>query len=220
MDVLWVIRTAVLARAYVRHLSEGRLGDVRVCSLGALADERTADVAVLTGMAPTWARWVYRSGIAPTLRVLAYSGGRNEPGGFDETSVVRRAVADQNEAALTLSSPERRAWSWATLSGAAPGPPPTAAVSKQEGPRVVELPPPAEVPPGLWETEGWFADLEPGLRPAAAGGSDRVDRLVDGLQRRYADIPEATLRRKLAGTGVAIQTVRGVGYRLEGAPAP
>jgi len=71
-DVLVVTRTAPLARAYAEYLST-RWPAVRVASLGQLTDVRPAGSAVLLGIAPSWGRWVYRSGVGRELTVLAYS---------------------------------------------------------------------------------------------------------------------------------------------------
>jgi len=98
-DVMLIARTAELARLHRTDLAgHGRLSDVRVTSLGALADERPADVALLTGMAPTWARFVYRSGIATSILVLAYTPEgpvESVARGYDEVELVRRAVSLQ-----------------------------------------------------------------------------------------------------------------------------
>ena len=67
-DVMLITRTAALARLHEADLRQfPRLADIRVTSFGALRDLKPADAAVLTGMAPAWARSVYRSGVATTL---------------------------------------------------------------------------------------------------------------------------------------------------------
>ena len=117
-DVLVIARTAALARAYSEYLHSRHLGAARVTSLGALADARPADLAVLPGMAPSWARWVYRSGAAPEMAVLAYApgpvpGGANGHGpagraagpGFSEAAMIATAIGRQDAAAARLSEP-------------------------------------------------------------------------------------------------------------------
>ena len=186
-DVVLVTRTAALARTYRQHLAEAGLGRVRVASLGELVTAPTADVAVLTGMAPTWGRWVYRAGLAPRLRVLAYGTGTAADGRFDEAATVRRAADRQREGELRLAAPDRRARSWVRLTAAgraaapvADGPAPLSVV------RITEAPAPPEVPVGLWDQGRWLADLEP---PAFQrnGTRDRPDRIVSGIRIDLAD---------------------------------
>ena len=107
LDTLLVARTAALAHAYKVVLGQAGLAKVRVTSLGALRGEIPADVAVLTGMAPAWARWVYRCGIAQNVQVLAY-----DPRGaasFSEAARVRSVVDTQARVLAELSAPEVRA---------------------------------------------------------------------------------------------------------------
>ena len=183
-DVMLVARTAELARLHAAELKDrGALGRVRVTSLGSLSEEAPADAAVLTGMAPTWARWVYRAGIADSLRVLAYAPEgpvESVARGFDEVDLVRRAIADQNARESWFGRAGAKDRAWAALSGdgrlVAGGDetvPPTGEVS---GVGVV-LASPAEVPPGLWDGDGtgWLAPLE----PAAAGVISDTDGCGD-----------------------------------------
>lgn len=186
-DVLLITRTAAIRRAYERHFSETGFSRVRVSSLGELATVAPADLAVLTGMAPTWARWVYRAGIARTLRVLAY--GRGQPPGerFDEVEVVRQAVAQQRGSEALLAAPDRRSRSWRSLrSGefvpAGPGSP-----LVQPLPQVTPPPPPPEAPPGLWDEGRWLSDLEPAASRQTEDGSDRLDRVVSGIRVDLVD---------------------------------
>jgi hypothetical protein len=178
-DVMLVARTAEMARLYAADLAGDRfLARVRVTSLGALSHESPADVAVLTGMAPTWARWVYRAGIAGLLRVLAYApDGRVESvsQGFSEADIVRRAIADQEARESWFGRPAAKDRVWSHLSGqpalisqTAP-----AALPTEEAARVpVVVPQPVEVPPGLWDGLDWFAELEPGGQ-STVGEPDR-----------------------------------------------
>jgi hypothetical protein len=185
LDVLVLARTAPLARAYREHFDAIGLGGVRVGSLGGVAAERPADVAVLTGMAPTWGRWAYRARTAGALRVLAYTGGLD----FDEVAIVAASVRAQVAAASALSSPERRARSWACLeTGAAPAAPgdATGVVTAADAVTVKDVPPPPEVPPGLWDQGRWTVDAEP--QPWTRVGHERpVDRVVHGLRIAFDD---------------------------------
>lgn len=189
-DVLLVARTASLARAYQQYLVDAGLGRVRVSSLGALITVAPAEVAVLTGMAPTWGRWVYRSGIARTVRVLAYGRGEPSAGRFDEVEIVRRAVTEQREAEAALAGTDRRAWSWRTLTGEASDVPAPGSGSGSCPPavRFAEAPPPPEAPPGLWEDGCWLSNLEPpAVRRTDRAGVDRLDRVVSGLRIDLTD---------------------------------
>jgi hypothetical protein len=177
-DVMVVARTAELARLYVSELGRDRaLRTVRVTTLATLAKEAPADVAVLTGMAPTWARWVYRSGIARSMRVLAYGpeGDIESVQGFSEAALVRRAVDDQAAREEWFARPAVRDRVWSELSGdprlladGSGGLPPTADVGG--GGVSVILSSPAEVPPGLWDGNGWSTPLE-----VAGGAPQRPD---------------------------------------------
>jgi hypothetical protein len=76
-DLMLIARTGMLARAYSAFLSDNGLSRVRVVPISSLADAPPAAYAVLPGMAPAWARWVYGSGVAAEIDVLAY-GHRGE----------------------------------------------------------------------------------------------------------------------------------------------
>lgn len=172
-DVLVVTRTAPLARAYDEFLRR-RWPGLRVASLGELATVRPADVAVLLGMAPRWGRWVYRSGIGRDLVVLTYTASprsgtvspdvRRSRDEFDEAEVVAEAVGLQSEVGLGLSAPVQRARSWEAVRSSKselgtyrhPGP-----GTDAEAVGVVEVPPPPEAPPGLWDGGGWTAGFDP-----------------------------------------------------------
>jgi hypothetical protein len=189
-DVLLIARTAGLARTYQQYLADSGLGQVRVASLGELVKVAPADVAVLTGMAPTWGRWVYRAGLAPRLRVLAYGRGDLPGERFDEAEIVRRAATEQREAETRLSGADRRVWSWTRLTTPAsdlPAPDPVNATQLSLV-RVTDAPAPPEVPTGLWADGRWLADLEPSAFPRGGGaGRDRLDRVVSGVRVDLAD---------------------------------
>ncbi len=169
-DVLLVTRTSELARLHRIDLAErADMGRVRVTSIGALPDERPADVAVLTGMAPTWARWVYRAGIATSLRVLAYTPERTVDAmvdhTYDEVELVRRTVALQHAREKWFARACVKDRVWSRLSGE---PRLVADEHPEVTPRrgdvatvVVTTQEPPDVPPGLWDGDRWLADLEP-----------------------------------------------------------
>lgn len=187
-EVLLITRTAVLARAYRQHLDGLHLGTVRIAALGELAKVEPADVAVLTGMAPTWGRWVYRAGLAPRVRVLAYGRGVPEDGRFDEAERVKQAASVQREAEARLAVMERRSWSWARLTMAADLPAPNPVLVPQATPvKFGDVPPPPEVPTGLWADGRWLADLEPPAHRRASGGGGSLDRMTQGVRVDLAD---------------------------------
>ena len=187
-DVMVVARTAGMARLYTSELGRDRLlSSVRVTSLAALTEEAPAEVAVLTGMAPTWARWVYRSGIARSLRVLAYAPeGEMESvaQGFNEVELVSRAVADQSARETWFARPAAKDRVWSELSGdsrlindnSGALPP-----RNEAGAVSVILNSPAEVPPGLWDGDGWSTPLEPGGVAAVERDGGRAGRLPNAV---------------------------------------
>lgn len=155
-DVMLVARTATLARvhrAYLATFPEFRR--VRVTSLGEVAEEMPADVAVLTGLAPAWARHVYASGIASDVRILAYAPERElvvaDP--FIEAEHVRRTIAYQRKYAAWLARPALKARCWKMLSAEDLGLVDDDPVAPRVDRSQVEFVSPAEppdVPPGLW----------------------------------------------------------------------
>ena len=207
-DVLVITRTAALARAYSEYLQDCHLGAARVTSLGALADARPADLAVLPGMPPSWARWVYRSGAAAEMAVLAYAplpgradgtgssrAGQAADSGFSEAAIIATAIGRQDAAAARLSSPAQRAYAWTGLRTGDPGGPqggvPRGSTPAAPGRVTITAPPPPEAPPDLWDGSGWIAPLEPG--PAgdggspAAGGRGRIGDTAPGFRVTFAD---------------------------------
>ena len=216
-DVLVIARTAALARAYSEYLRSRHLGAARVTSLGALADARPADLAVLPGMAPSWARWVYRSGAAPEMAVLAYApgpvpggayghgpAGRAAGAGFSEAAMIATAIGRQDAAAARLSSPAQRARAWAGLRPGNPGGP-QGGVPGDSGPEApgrvtITEPAPPEVPPGLWDGSG----LD---RPAGTGasrGRRRPGSGEPGPHRGHGTgLPRDLRRRQLGMAGRA-----------------
>jgi hypothetical protein len=213
-DTLLVARTAALARVYATHLSAVGLQAVRVTSMSTLAGEPPGDVAVLTGMAPRWARWVYRCGVASTVQVLAYTPeGRSDAGpvNFSEAELVRRSVALQQNYEEWLARPAAKARSWGLLTGtlvevdddrpAPPGVDPTVVP-------LVEPPAPPEVPPGLWTAGGWLAPLETGPTMATdATLRTTADTVIAARRVRFSDgrwallEADGTVRRWRPGVG-------------------
>jgi hypothetical protein len=219
-DVMLVARTAELARLHAVELeNRGALARVRVTSLGSLSDTAPAEVAVLTGMAPTWARWVYRAGIAESLRVLAYTPDGaidSVANGFDEVALVRRVIADQaaRESWFGRAAAKDRVWSM--LSGDGRLIPDGEKIASQSGDVVgVVLASPAEVPPGLWDGDGmtWLAPLEPTLT-AISGTDGAVERSVGAVvsavkvlfeDGRWALMDlDGTVTRFRSGSGTAV----------------
>jgi hypothetical protein len=193
-DVMLVARTATLARVHRAYLAKfPELSRVRVTSLGEVAEEMPADVAVLTGLAPAWARHVYASGIASDVRVLSYAPERqlvvSEP--FVESEYVQRTIAYQRKYAAWLARPALKARCWKALSAEDLGVADDDAVVPTVDPSqvaFVPLPAPPDVPPGLWDIG--VPSLE---RPEAARdrqvswhASDRVGP-VEGIRVTFDD---------------------------------
>lgn len=157
-DVMLVARTAGLARVYESHFrSKREFRALRITSLPAVSEEAPADVAVLTGIAPSWARPIYASGIASEILIVAYDAP--EPlqavrDGFTEASYVRRTVAYQGQYTEWLARPALKARCWRSLSGEdlrivddRPDPP----AAKINGTQTISLADAPDVPPGLWD---------------------------------------------------------------------
>ncbi len=201
-DVMLVARTAMLARVHRSYLAKfPELQRVRVTSLGDVAEAMPADIAVLTGLAPAWARHIYASGIASDVRVLAYAPERRlvvaEP--FIEAEYVRRTIAYQREYAAWLARPALKASCWKMLSAEDRG----VVEEKVAAPTVdpskvafVSLPEPPDVPPGLWDV-GIASLEEPQAGRERPGMSTEPDRtvLVDGLRVVFEDGRWAILDR-------------------------
>lgn len=184
LDTLLVARTAALAHAYKVVLGQAGLAKVRVTSLGALRGEIPADVAVLTGMAPAWARWVYRCGIAQNVQVLAY-----DPRGaasFSEAARVRSVVDTQARVLAELSAPEVRAAAVLSLTGSRV--PAAALTSVVADPlvRLVDVPPTVDEPPGLWEG-AWPRPDDPGMRGGASPDSPNAYEAVEAVRAYFSD---------------------------------
>jgi len=191
LNTLLVARTAALARAYKIVLGEAGLAKARVTSLGALRGETPADVAILTGMAPAWARWVYQCGIAQNVQVLAY-----DPGGgatFSEAAIVRTVVDTQARVLAELSTPAVRTAAVLSLTGTrlrAAG----ASNGAAAGPlvRLVDVPPTVDEPPGLWEG-AWPRPDDPGMRGGASPDSPDAYEAVEAVRAYFSDGTRALL---------------------------
>lgn len=201
-DVLLVARTVALARVHRAHLAGMReLARVRVTSLAEVAEEMPADVAVLTGLAPAWARHIYSSGIAADVRVLAYAPERGlvsaDP--FVEAEHVRRTVAYQRVYGAWLARPALKALCWKLLAHEdlgvgddAPTPPRV----DPEGVALGSLPEPPDVPPGLWDVG--IPSIESPAPPTERGteglGIERATP-VEGIRVTFDDGRWAVLDR-------------------------
>lgn len=199
-NVILVARSATLARVHRAYLAKfPELARVRVTSLGEVAEEMPADVAVLTGLAPAWARHVYVGGIASDVRVLAYAPERemtiSEP--FVEAEHVRRTIAYQLKYAAWLARPALKARSWKTLSAEDLGVADSDALAPQVDPSEVtsvSLPIPPDVPPGLWDI-GLPSVKQPETDlPPSSPALDR-SASVEGLRVTFDDRRWAILER-------------------------
>jgi hypothetical protein len=177
--VILVARNANLARVHRAYLAKlPELTTIRVASLAEIGEEMPADVAVLTGLAPAWARHIYSSGIAGEVLVLSYSpeGGLVVSDPFIETEHVKRAIAYQRQYSSWLARPAQKARCWKALSGEDLGivddqPMPPKVDSKHV--EVAALAQPPDVPPGLWEIDMSWLERPEGERggyiPTSAG---------------------------------------------------
>ena len=215
-DVMLIARTADMARMYASHFAaDAMLRRVRVVSLGALADEPPASSAILTGMAPTWARWVYRAGIANTLHVLAYAAeGHHSPGPqFSEADAVSSVIALQRARETWLARPSAKARTWSAMSGERVTIPDDEASAPEPTIAVVASSPPPEIPPGLWDGRDWLVPLEPGAAGRSPGDAgevgQRLDAIVAAIKVAFTDGRWAVLdldgsvTRFRAGSGTA-----------------
>lgn len=199
-DLLLVARTAELARVYQTYLqSLPELdGAVRVTSLWGVGNEAPADVAVLVGLLPGSARYVYTTGIAAEILVLTYdteSPLASVPGGFVEFNQVHRALRYQQAYSEWLARPAAKSACWALLSGE------TVAVNddRPDPPRVERAIPgeedaaaPPEAPPGLWDgSTVSLAELERrlarGVPPQLSANGDGTDLEVDAIRVDFSD---------------------------------
>lgn len=198
-DVLLVARTAAQARAYEAWL-DGNPAHPRITSLGQVADAEPAEVAILTALAPTWARWIYSSGIADQVEVLAYRPPADPftDFAFGETELVARTVAYAAALRSWLARPAQKQNTWAKLSGtpvavadADPLPPRPATPRLDQGPvdqgDGVDDGAPPDVPVGLWEGQGWIARLEPAAEDEITGPGYGAAGDVEALQVTFAD---------------------------------
>lgn len=215
--VLVVARTASMARAIRGELdASARMPGVRVVSIGALADESPADVAILPGLAPTWARWIYESGIADHIKVLAYDEtAKGETAGNTEAAVVARTVMRQRATRVRMADADSKDRCWTRLSGDRPAPrgvapPPPAADTAEVA--LESSPSPPDVPPGLWTGDRWLLPLEQAgafadAQPDREGGRPAADAIVSCVRVTFEDgrwaylDAAAPVSRTLLGTG-------------------
>jgi hypothetical protein len=195
--VLLVARTAELARMYRTYLETMPDLDcpVRVTSLWGIAKEKPADVAVIVGLLPAYARYLYTTGIAAEIVVFGYetdSPLESVADGFTEYRQVQRAIAYQNAYSTWLARDAAKAACWEVLSGEKtalidehPDPPrvgPSVAAG-EDGPVA-----PPETPPDLWD--GSLAQLERRLArdmpPRLSPGGD-AELEVEALRVDFTD---------------------------------
>ena len=166
--VLLVARTSDMARIYAAYLEElpTLRGAVRVTSLWEVATQPPADVAVIVGLLPTYARYLYTAGLAADIVALTYAAEsplQSVPDGFTEFTQVRTAAAYQRERVAWFARDAAKAACWERLSGESariaddrPIPP-----RVEVGPADVGQLPPPDAPPGLWDGPfGSLAKLE------------------------------------------------------------
>jgi len=211
--VLLVARTSALRAAYATFLEEKGLGGVRVATISGLGEQDPADVAILTGMAPRWARWIYGAGIAPLIQVLGYmpADPRDSEGGeFDETRLIRSAVAYRKAHQHWLTHPAQRADCVNRLCGEkleGVDDRPWSPAADADAVAIESPPPPPEVPPGLWGGEGWWTTAEaPGHGPDTSLTADAF-RTIQAVHMRFEDgretllDPESSVTRYLPVSG-------------------
>ncbi len=189
-----VARSATMARVQQSYLAQfPELRSVRVTSLAEVGQEMPADVAVLTGLAPAWARQIYSSGIAREVHVLAYAAERTlvVPDPFIEAEYVQRAIAYQRTYGAWLARAALKARCWKALSGNDLGivddePYPPKIDSGEV--RIGSVPPPPDVPPGLWEIDMSWLDRSEGEREGGTTTSagDR-DVSIHGVRLTFDD---------------------------------
>lgn len=214
--VLLVARTSALRAAYRAFIDDAELGPhVTVRTPGGLAEAPTADVVLLTGMAPAWCRWLYRTGLAPRLEVVAYVPQRDagqDDAAFHEDERVASAIAYGRAHQDWLAHPAQKADCLARLCGDVVDVvddrtwPPAPAV----GVAVTALPSdPPEVPPGLWDGGSWWSRFESDGDSGIPAGWSSADREVDCVlfcfqDGRRAVVPkDAMVTRFSAATGKA-----------------
>lgn len=180
--VLLVARTAELVRVYEAHyrryVESKRL---RITSLSSAGEEQPADVAVLTGIPPAWARFIYGTGLAPEVKILTYATERSLAAiqdGFVEADRVAASADYHRERAAWLGADAVRAKSWNTLSGDAVPVPEPAAHTRRDPVVLVDAPAP-DLPPDLWSGVGVLAapqevDLDLAAIEAAASSGPRA----------------------------------------------
>jgi hypothetical protein len=189
--VLLVARTSRLQAAHTAFLAEsGRARHVTVTHLGALVNAAGTDVVVLTGMAPAWARFVYSTGLAPLVNVLAYRAAAPMAFGtadFDESAKVTSAVGYARAHRDWLAHPAQQADCVSRLCGdqvdVVDDRPPWPGADGSAVSTVVPTPP--EVPPGLWEGGSWWTRFEADSDAAGAAPAADVGELVEARLLRF-----------------------------------
>ncbi len=197
-NIMLVARTAPLARTLQTYLTTfPELAPVRVTSLGALSEESPSDIAILTGLAPSWARHVYATGIAREMFVLAYDVAaplRSVADGFIECSHVASTVAYQKEFASWIARSTLKQTCWEKLSGETLGDNRDDAAEPsvdKSNVQIARLPEAPDVPPGLWDASTRMPALASdgilaGLINVSRDDDDRPS-VVYGLRVEFTD---------------------------------
>lgn len=195
-----VAHNTLAARAIEEWLAEqpGLRGRVSVVPIGALAAMPPVRSAVLTGMAPAWARYIYHCGIAEHVLVLAYAGDDGQGGvaGDAEAELVQRTIRFQAAYRSWMARPAAKAECCRRICGLSvhvedPAPDPPSVLSTTEDGRTGRRSVEPDVPPGLLEDLADLRLLEGSLRNApgretTTGGPGAVD-LVPAIKVRFTD---------------------------------
>lgn len=189
-----VARTAAMARAHRAYLGQfPDLKRIEVTTLAEVAERQPADVAVLTGLVPAWARHVYASGLASEIVVLGYAAESDltVPDAFVELDHIRRTIAYQAGYSSWLARPALKARCWEVLSGERLG----VIDTHPRAPRIdvssvlaASLPEPPDVPPGLWDVgpqSGASSEVSLPGGDSPFGGDP--SRQVEGLRLIFDD---------------------------------
>src|SRR5262249_47629854 len=123
--------------------------------------------------------------IAENVQVLAYDlrGGAS----FSEAALVQTVVDKQVGVLAELSAPEVRAAAVLRLTGSrVPGATPSTSVVAGPLVRLVDVPPAADEPPGLWEGT-WARSGDPGTRGGASADSPDDYEAVEAVRAYFSD---------------------------------
>lgn len=182
--VTLVVRNAATAGIVQRWIARRSWPHpVTVSTYQGLANVDPTDVAVFLGMAPRWARHVYRAGIAREAVVLTYAGGpRNH-----EAAIVQRALAYSERYGRWLARPAAKAACIEAVTDHVMGIPDlerTPPAVEVAGVSSVEPLREPDIPPGLWDHVAALRSWEEAGRwdnaasRDTAGSDSRAETLV------------------------------------------